>query len=120
MKARARLTCIAMAAFTACGSTDSVQPQATLYFSLDAPFCGIALPVQFLVDSVQIGTDTFRVNLAPNHTTSRGFGTAPGAHVLGARVGLGAAYYPWPATPDTVVTLSAGTTFTRVLPFYCS
>ena len=118
--AAARLACMALGAVIACRSTDAVQPQATLFFSLDAPLCSSVLPVRFFVDSLQVGTDTFRVNFAPNRTISRSFALAPGTHVVGAQVGLGGGYYPWPDTPDTLVTLRAGTTLVRVLPFYCS
>jgi hypothetical protein len=90
---------------------------ATVYFSLDAPFCGMALPVEFYVDSLLVGSDTFRIHLPPDHTTSSAFSTAPGTHRLGARASIGVGYYVW---PDTIVSLGAGLTFTRSLPFYCS
>lgn len=108
---------VAAAGLLACRGTEPAPRPATLYFSLDAPFCGMALPVEFYVDSLLVGSDTFRVNLAPNHTTSRGFVAAAGTHRLGARAAIGVGYYVW---PDTVVSLGAGLTYTRSLPFYCS
>ena len=115
-----RVSCIALVALAACSDTDGAQAPATVQFSLDAPLCGTAIPVQFLVDSQVVGADTFRVNLAPSHTLSRAFSVTAGRHLLGAEVmNLGVAH-PWPDTPDTAVTLTPGATFTRVLPFYCS
>jgi hypothetical protein len=85
-----------------------------VYFALDAPLCSSVLPVQFSIDNALVGTDTFRVNLAPNHTTSAAFPTSAGSHTLGARVVGG---YVW---ADTLVMLSAGAVLTKSLPFYCS
>lgn len=112
----ARWTCrtIALVALVACRSSVPTAPQATVYFALDAPLCSSVLPVQFLIDNALVGTDTFRVNLAPNHTTSAAFPTPAGSHTLGARVVGG---YVW---ADTVVMLSAGAVLIRTLPFYCS
>jgi hypothetical protein len=81
---------------------------------IDAPFCGARIPVQFSVDRFPVGSDTFVVNLMPEHLTSRDFSVVPGRHAIGARVPGG---YVW---PDTVVTLAAGETFLDSLPFYCS
>jgi hypothetical protein len=93
---------------------ESVAPGATVYYAIDAPLCGTRLPVVFAIDSVQVGTDTFVVNLIPPHTTSRGFRTTIGPHTVSARVVGG---YVW---PDQVVTLGSGDVFTDTLPFYCS
>lgn len=112
-----KLAALAAAGMLACRATEPARGPATVYFSLDAPFCGLAMPVEFYVDSLLVGTDTFRIHLAPDHTTSRGFVAASGTHRLGARAVVGPGYYVW---PDTVVSLGAGLTFTRSLPFYCS
>lgn len=93
---------------------ESVAPEATVYYTIDAPLCGTRIPVEFAIDSVQVGTDTFVVNLTPAHTSSRGFRTIVGLHTVSARVVGG---YIW---PDQVVTLRAGEVFTDTLPFYCS
>ena len=115
-----RVPWIAFVALAACNGTDGTELPATVQFSLDAPLCGTVLPADFFVDGQFVGADTFRVNLTPSRTLSRGFLIAPGRHALGARVSFRGASYPWPDTPDTVVTLTPGMVFTRVLPFYCS
>jgi hypothetical protein len=104
----------ALVTLGACRDSVPTAPQSTVYFALDAPLCSSVLPVQFSIDSALVGTDTFRVNLAPNHTTSAAFTTSAGIHVLGARVVGG---YVW---ADTVVSLGAGAVLTKTLPFYCS
>ena len=81
-------------------TTDPVVTTATVDFTLDAPFCGFRQPVQFLIDSVLVGTDTFSVNYTPQHLTSQTFTTSAGSHRIGARFVSG---YVW---PDTVVTLA--------------
>ncbi len=101
-------------AFSGCRGAESVAPRATVYFMLDAPLCSSIIPVQFSIDHIQVGTDTFVVNLAPEHTMSRGFETSVGQHTLSARAGHG---YVW---PDKSVTLVEGQDFTDTLPFYCS
>lgn len=108
---------ITFAALAACEATGP-NPRvgftlAPVYFQLDAPLCSSVLPVQFSIDNVLVGTDTFRVNLANPHTLSRGFATPLGARVLSARVIGG---YVW---TDTTVMLT-GSGVTRMLPFYCS
>ncbi len=89
-------------------------PQATVRFALDAPLCSSRIPVTFFIDSVQVGADTFTIQLPPDHTLSRVFLTSPGQHTVGARDVSGALW------PDTVVNLLAGEVFTDSLPFYCS
>lgn len=81
---------------------------------IDAPLCSSVLPVEFTIDDVTVGVDTFRVNYGPSHIKSRGFAVEPGVRTLGARVTNG---YVW---PDTTVQLEAGTVFNDTLPFYCS
>ena len=93
---------------------DSEAPGATVFYTIDAPLCSSRFPVQFSIDSALVGTDTFVVNIIPEHTTSRGFVTTVGPHRLSARVVGG---YSW---PDREVTLTAGGAFTDSLPFYCS
>jgi hypothetical protein len=95
-------------------ATEPAAPLPMVYFALDAPLCGTRLPVAFSIDGLQVGTDTFVVNLVPEHLTSAGFRTIVGQHRLGARVVGG---YIW---PDTVVALSAGAVVTYTLSFYCS
>ena len=93
--------------------TDVTAPEGTVHFLIDAPLCSSRLPVQFFIDSLQVGTDTFSVNLAPEHTKSSGFVTSVGLHILGARVMGG---FVW---PNRAITLTAGQIFTDTLPFYC-
>ena len=95
-------------------SAESMSPAATVHYFIDAPLCSSRIPVQFFIDSTLVGTDTFSVNLAPDHRTSRGFTTPAGPHVLGARVVGGLVW------PDRAVTLTSGQVFTDTLPFYCS
>ena len=110
---RFTLLSLALLAQSACTEEDPA-PDAVVYFVLDAPLCSSVIPVQFFIDSVQVGTDTFRVNLAPNHTVSSGFATNGGPHILGARGVNGDIW------PDTAVTIRAGKVFHDSLPFYCS
>lgn len=111
-----RLLCMLPLALVVGACHHTTQPAAaTVFFSLDAPFCSFVLPVQLSVDGVAVA-DTFRVNVAPPaRTVSRGVATSAGTHTLGALAGP-----PGLVWPDTTVTLAAGETFTRVLPFYCS
>lgn len=102
-----------MLALAACTS-DPAAPPATVYFVLDAPLCSSILPVEFSIDNVKVGSDTFLVNLQPEDTVSTGFEIKAGDHVLGATVVNG---YVW---PDTTVTLAPGASFQHLLPFYCS
>jgi hypothetical protein len=96
------------------GCAEPVAPTATVFFAIDAPLCSSRIPVQFAVDGVQVGTDTFVVHLVPEHTMSRGFVTTAGPHTLSANVVGG---FVW---PDRAVTLAPGEIFTDSLPFYCS
>lgn len=104
----------ASAALAACAGDDPTGPAATITFVLDAPLCSSVLPVQFSIDGTVVRTDTFRVNVSNPHLSSARFTTTAGTHTLGARVING---YLW---ADTVVTVTAGTAFTKALPFYCS
>ncbi len=100
-----------------CRDAGPEAPRATVYFSLDAPLCSSVIPVAFFIDHTLAGTDTFRVNVAGEHTTSRGFATGAGTHTVGARASIGTGSYVW---PDTAVSLAAEATYTRSLPLYCS
>ncbi|HEY4320108.1 MAG TPA: hypothetical protein VGM77_02930 [Gemmatimonadales bacterium] len=83
---------------------------------LDAPFCSSVLPVQFAIDGITAGNDTFRVHFPPDHTASSAFAVTVGTHVLAART-FGPFVYVW---RDTVVTASPGNLATDTLSFYCS
>ena len=100
-------------ALLACGGTDPVVQQSTVFFKLNAPFCSMALPVRFSIDGTVVGVDTFRVNLSNPHLTTRGFTAASGRRVLSAYAFTGT----W---PDTTVTLAPGAALTDTLSFYCS
>ena len=106
-------TCIAPLAMLSCNLASADVP-AVVYYAIDAPLCSSRIPVELLIDGTQVGTDTFVVNLAPEHKTSRGFLAMAGSHTVGARVPGG---YVW---PDRGVALTAGQVFTDSLPFYCS
>jgi hypothetical protein len=98
----------------ACQSGAVAAPSPTVTFAFAPRACSSIVPVQFLIDGLQVGTDTFRVAVAGgDHLTSRGFATSPGLHVLSARTDR----YTW---ADTTVTLLAGQAYTDSLPFYCS
>lgn len=107
---------LSCSAIVVCACSESTALQAQVQFLLDAPLCSSALPVQFFIDGVMVGTDTFRVHLAPDHTTSRVFPVSSGLHILGAKT-TGAFVYTW---PDTRVTAVPGAVATDTLPFYCS
>lgn len=106
--------CLVVLALAACGE-DAVAPPATVYFVIDAPLCSSVIPVEFFIDDALVGTDTFRVNLFPEHLMSAGFEISGGSHTLGARVTANG--YLW---PDTTVNVPAGEVFENSLPFYCS
>ena len=107
-----RVSFLALLAGSAC--VHPTQALATVYFALDAPLCSSVIPVELSIDGAIVASDTFRVNLSVPHTTSRGFTTWAGRHVIGARTTFG---YVW---ADTTVTLLTGQSLTRSLPFYCS
>ena len=111
-----RLAALAVTLSLVACSTPSDAPgaTATVYFVLDAPLCSSQLAMQFDIDHLSVGADTFRVNLSPNRTRSRAFTVSPGDHTLSARVVGG---YVW---PDTVVRLVSGAVVHDSLPFYCS
>ena len=118
-----RLIAFSMTAvlFSACQVADSPQltaPKGQVSFHLNAPFCSSILPMQFFIDQVQVGSDTFRVGLPNQHVTSGAFETPAGPHVLAAHAFLGqAGTYVW---PDTTITLERGGALIDTLPFYCS
>lgn len=85
-----------------------------MHFELDAPLCSSQLPVEFRIDSLLAGSDTFRIHLPPDHIRSRAFSVSPGEHRLSANVVNG---WIW---PDTIVMLNSGESLTWMLPFYCS
>jgi hypothetical protein len=106
------IVCVLLLA--ACNGADVAAPSATVHFVLDAPLCSSIIPVQFSIDGLEVGVDTFRVDIPSPHTTSRAFAVSLGAHTLSARTGAG---YAW---PDKAVSLAAGQAFADSLSFYCS
>ena len=105
----------------ACKLTAPSAPKATVRFMIDAPLCSSIIPVQFSIDRVLVGTDTFFVDVAPReHLTSRDFAVSVGQHVLGARLSLRGSFDSGKEFPDKTVNLAAGATVTDSLPFYCS
>jgi hypothetical protein len=104
---------VAVLVLAACSSTSSLDDPSTVFFQLDAPLCSMALPVRLSIDGTVVGVDTFRVNVANPHLTTRGFRATPGRHLLSAFAFNGT----W---PDTTVTLSPGFALTDTLSFYCS
>ena len=96
-----------------------MQPRyGAVNFVLDAPLCSSVLPVQFTIDNITVGTDTFRVQLRPEHLTSAVFITSIGSHTLGAKVtGGSASGSTW---PNLSVNLAGGAMKADTLPFYCS
>jgi hypothetical protein len=108
---------IAAIGLAACAAEEPAALPSSVYF-FDAPLCSSIIPARFYIDGVLAGSDTFRVNLAPERLTSRAFQTSAGQHTLGARGSLGAPVdYVW---PDTTVDLTAGGTLVHSLPLYCS
>ncbi len=97
-----------------CAGQDAAGPTTGVRFVLDAPLCSSIIPVDFFLDGAALGSDTFRVQLQPEHLVSRRFDVPPGSHTVGAQVPGG---FVW---PDTLVTLPAGAVFEDTLPFYCS
>jgi hypothetical protein len=108
---------IVAAALVACEGTKIGGPQATVSYTLVAPLCSSRIPVHFYIDSVQVGTDTFRINVAGEHTTSRGFATSAGDHRLSAHAFGDIWDYAW---PEKLVRLATGEMFTDSLQLYCS
>jgi hypothetical protein len=106
------LSLLALAAVGGCASATTPRP--AVYYTIDAPLCGMKLGVVFSIDQRVVGTDTFVVHLAGEHVTSGPFATSVGQHVLSARSVNG---YIW---PDRTVNLAAGAAFTASLSFYCS
>lgn len=65
-------TMIGIVVLAGCAGAALMAPRTTLNFVLDAPLCSMSLPVQFSIDSLQVGTDTFRINIpGRNHIASR-------------------------------------------------
>jgi hypothetical protein len=116
------LACLGLAVVVGSCSTVAPALPSTVYFSLDAPLCGLSMPMQFLIDSVPVGTDTFHVNAGPppNRTLSRPFATTAARHTLSARATIGSIHPIQHVWLDTVVTLGPHDTATMVLPLYCS
>jgi hypothetical protein len=111
---RIRTPLLAAAISLAACDNASAPETATVYYVLDAPLCSSQLPMQFSIDNVLVGEDTFRIHLAPDRTKSEPFVIPTGSHTIGARVKGGLVW------PDSLVNLAAGTVFEDTLPFYCS
>jgi len=108
-------TTIGLAVFAGCAGTTASTPRATVDFLLQPHACSSVLPVQFAVDNIQIGADTFKVAVAGgDHLKSRTFTVSIGTHTVSARVTGG---YVW---ADKQVTVAPGDAVTDTLPFSCS
>lgn len=106
---------VATAALVACAGNQTAATRPSVVYVLVPFACSSVIPVQFYIDSILVGTDTFRVNVAGgDHTASRQFAASVGEHTLGAQVVNG---YVW---PNKVIALDAGAVVTDSLPFYCS
>ena len=97
---------------TACAGETPTAPAATAIFTIVAPLCSGTMPATFYIDHVFVGADTFRVNLTPQHLSSRPFELSVGRHVLSAQVIR--------SVPDVVVDARAGEVVTDSISFYCS
>ncbi len=107
------LTAALITAFAfACASATAIDG-ATVRFYLDAPLCSSVVPVELSIDRSVVAVDTFRVNFASPHGTSKPFTVSPGTHVLGARFGS----YIF---PEKSVLFTPGLAVIDSLPFYCS
>ena len=112
---RAVIAGAAVTAVVTCGEpVGAPLPLPTVVFVLDPPPCSSVIPVEFQIDDVRVGVDTFRVSLDTNHVRSEAFTTTIGQHVLFARVPQGEVW------PKKTVTLSAGQQFAFVLRYYCT
>lgn len=113
---RAFALCLAPA-LAGCNATPA-SPTGAVDFLLDAPFCGLTMPVSFAIDGQPVGVDTFRVGVVygpPARLRSRPFTVTPGDHLLSAtEVPFN---YVWPSVTRHV---EPGATITDTLPFYCS
>jgi hypothetical protein len=106
---------IGLAALGGCAASTASTTRATVDFLLQPHACSSTLPVQFTIDDIQVGSDTFKIAVAGgDHLKSRAFVTSAGAHTLSARVMGG---YVW---ADKQVTVAAGDAVTDTLPFSCS
>ena len=96
----------------ALGGYRAVTPESALiYYKTDAPLCGY-LTIEKVIDGAVVARDTMS-----SGRLSAAYKVTPGSHAIGAR-----AVFLTNAIPfrDTTVTLEAGASLTRVLPFYCS
>ena len=107
------LTAAVITAFASGCASTTVTDGATVRFYLDAPLCSSVIPVELSIDRSVVAVDTFRVNLASPHGTSKPFTVSAGAHVLGARFGS----YVF---PEKSVLFTPGVAVIDSLPFYCS
>jgi hypothetical protein len=110
---------MALIGSSACSSSQAPAPTGKVQFFLDAPFCSLQMPMQFYIDHRLLGSDTLRVNFAPDDTMSQVFEAPVGFHTFGARGTFPppTAVYIW---PDTTVFLAPGQVLIDTLPLYCS
>jgi hypothetical protein len=117
----------------ACGGSTDPGVNAHVRFLIDAPFCGIALPVNCFVDNVQVGRDTMWFGVGADTSPAgtmgsrrfksyRSFSVHAGIHTLRATIvdtipPDPPLIYSW---PDTIVNAAVGAEVVRKLPFYCS
>ena len=119
MRRFAVLSVASAVGFVVIACNNSTDPEPTADFLLDAPLCSSVLAIQMSIDNSVAGTDTFRVNLAPNHLRSRAFPLKAGAHTFDAHVvnNNGTTGFDF---PTKTASLSAGGQYTDTLSFYCS
>ena len=95
----------------AAGCSDSVAPPSTfVQFAIDAPLCGSTrITYTFSIDQDSVGTETL-----VDKGTSHLYPARPGVHVLSVALGTSVFF------ADTTPALPPDTTFTTIVPVYCS
>ncbi len=94
----------------------NVGSQPVVYFTVVPYACSLYVPASFLVDSLQVGSDTFNLTggVLRGHLTSHPVTTPVGRHTLDALTPWG---FRW---PHKAVNLTAREVFTTSAFFYCS
>ena len=127
------LTSMAAILTVACGGSTDPGVNAHVRFVIDAQFCSDPLPVNFIIDNVQVGRDTMWFGAGADTTrvgpvgsqrwkSYRSFSVQAGIHKVRATIVDTLPPYPpfiysW---PDTTVNVAVGAEVVRKLPFYCS